>query len=237
MADQLLHHEDFRVRTQAALALGASKSEAAVDPLCKGLDDSNTTVRTASAAAMGKLSKGGTECLEAHLKSESSSGVKGAIKKALARLGDGDDVSITDSTKFYVGVGKATDKTGRGGEGVDQIVRRGLKKGASEAEGVVLAPPTESEAKAKVRLGKHKSVKGFYLLAKVSAPKYSGGTLTIKVELSIFTYPGKALKATLPLKLQQDGVSEGDTATEDALIEDAAARAMGKFLAKADSID
>src|SRR5687768_4441045 len=35
---------DFRVRTQAALALGASRQKAAVAPLCRSLSDSNTTV-------------------------------------------------------------------------------------------------------------------------------------------------------------------------------------------------
>src|SRR3954453_615218 len=51
----LANSEDFRVRTQAALALGASKSERAVVPLCSGLGDPNTTVRAASAAALGAL--------------------------------------------------------------------------------------------------------------------------------------------------------------------------------------
>src|SRR6187402_2713590 len=38
----LASSEDFRVRTQAALALGASKSDRAVTPLCSALADSNT---------------------------------------------------------------------------------------------------------------------------------------------------------------------------------------------------
>src|SRR5262245_5740364 len=43
--DQLESSDDFRVRTQAALALGASKNKKAIDPLCKGLEDSSTAVR------------------------------------------------------------------------------------------------------------------------------------------------------------------------------------------------
>lgn len=50
---------DFRVQTQAALALGASKNQGAVAPLCGALSDPNTTVRAAAAAALGKLALGG----------------------------------------------------------------------------------------------------------------------------------------------------------------------------------
>src|SRR5688572_8582896 len=46
-----LQSSDFRLRTQAALALGASKSAQAVEPLCKTLTDENVSVRTAAAAA------------------------------------------------------------------------------------------------------------------------------------------------------------------------------------------
>src|SRR5262249_5078373 len=75
--------DDFRVRTQTALALGASKAQSAVDPLCGALEDSNTTVRAAAAAALGRLNLGGGECLEQHFASESSEAVKSAIQKAL----------------------------------------------------------------------------------------------------------------------------------------------------------
>src|SRR5262245_45547724 len=68
---QLKNGDDFRVRTQAALALGASKSKRAVDPLCRGLEDSNQTVRAASAAALGKLKQGGEDCLSKRLDNES----------------------------------------------------------------------------------------------------------------------------------------------------------------------
>jgi HEAT repeat protein len=51
LSSQLKSADDFRVRTQAALALGASKSKRALKPLCAGLEDSSATVRAASAAA------------------------------------------------------------------------------------------------------------------------------------------------------------------------------------------
>src|SRR5262249_2434929 len=44
--------EDFRVRTQAALALGASKDKSAIKPLCAALADDSRAVRAAAAAAL-----------------------------------------------------------------------------------------------------------------------------------------------------------------------------------------
>src|SRR5262247_3227300 len=81
---QLSSSDDFRVRTQAALALGASKSKRAITPLCKGLDDSNNTVRAAAAAALGKLKLGGSACLERRQGSEKNPVVQASIKKALS---------------------------------------------------------------------------------------------------------------------------------------------------------
>src|ERR1041384_6173142 len=105
----LANSEDFRVRTQAALALGASKSERAVTPLCSALLDSNTTVRAASAAALGRLAqRSGQACLEKRLGSESSDVVKATIQKALDAIksggaGGAEPAFVTD-TKYYVAI-------------------------------------------------------------------------------------------------------------------------------------
>src|SRR5882757_8374398 len=70
LLQNLANGSDFRIRTQAALALGASKSQLAVEPLCGGLGDANATVRAASAAALGRLRLGGSECLQRRLATE-----------------------------------------------------------------------------------------------------------------------------------------------------------------------
>ncbi|MEO6603523.1 MAG: HEAT repeat domain-containing protein, partial [Polyangiaceae bacterium] len=106
---------DFRIRTQAALALGASKSKRAVEPLCSSLADQNATVRAASAAALGRLRMGGSECLQKRLAIEANESVKSALQKAL-------DPVFTPDTKYYVAIGKVSDKTGRSGDEVDSIV-------------------------------------------------------------------------------------------------------------------
>ncbi len=228
-AEQLKNGDDFRVRTQAALALGSSKSKRAIKHLCSGLEDSNTTVRAASAAALGKLKKGGDDCLKDRLAEEKNSTVKSSIKKALSLLKGGGEPNITKNTKFYIAIAKTADKTGRSGSKVDGIVRKAMNKAADDLEGYVIAPDTETTSEAKTRLGKWKKLRGFYLSPKVLAPRYSGGNLVIKIEIAIFTYPGKALKGTIPVNLTMEGVSGKDSDSEDELIERAAARALEKF--------
>lgn len=229
LAYRLAHADDFRVRTQAALALGASRSTRAVTPLCRGLDDSNTTVRAAAAAALGKLHLGGTSCLEARYKEESSASVRSVIKKALARIAGGAEPTITHSTHYYIAIGKTTDHTGRGGHEVDEMVRSAMTQETTSLDGYVVAPKKETKTQARHRLSKYPQLKAFYLSAKVLKPRYSGGNLTIKVEVAIFTYPGKALKGTIPVNLTQQDVPSRDTDSEDQLIKMAASRAMEKF--------
>ncbi|MBE7479651.1 MAG: HEAT repeat domain-containing protein [Polyangiaceae bacterium] len=228
-ADKLKNGDDFRVRTQAALSLGASKSKRAVEPLCGGLEDENTTVRTAAAAGLGKLKKGGEDCLEKRLEDESNAGVKAAIKKALAGLKGASEPAITAKTKVYLFISKPSDKTGRSGDEVPKLVRSMMVKAAGSEDGFVIAPADETPAVATKRLAKWKGLKAFMLSPKVLEPKYSGGSLQIKIDVAIFTYPGKALKGNIPVKLTQDGVSGRDTDSEDDLIKMAAERAIQKF--------
>jgi len=132
----LANSDDFRVRTQAALALGASKSERALSPLCSALSDSNTTVRAASAAALGRLALGGADCLETRLAAETSEVVKVTIRKALDTIrGGGAEPVFTEATKFYISIGKTTDKTGRTGPAVDGIVRGAMATKVAQTAG------------------------------------------------------------------------------------------------------
>lgn len=229
LAKQLRSAEDFRVRTQAALALGASKSKSAVKPLCDGLEDSSATVRAASAAALGKLKKGGKSCLEKQLDDETSKSAKASIKKAIALLDAAAEPTITASTRFYVAIGKVVDKSGRKGKSIEKLVRESMAKAAENLEGYAMAPDGETETAAKKRLAKHKQLKGFMLSPKIAAPRYADGSLSVKIEVAILTWPGKNLKGSIPVKLTQQDVSEKDESSEDELIKMASERAIEKF--------
>ncbi|HEY5959258.1 MAG TPA: HEAT repeat domain-containing protein, partial [Polyangiaceae bacterium] len=81
-----LSNDDFRVRTQAALALGSTKDAKVVQPLCSALSDPKSAVRAAAAAALGKLALGGEDCLSEREAKEQSDSVKAAIQKALVAV-------------------------------------------------------------------------------------------------------------------------------------------------------
>ena len=236
LANQLADAEDFRVRTQAALALGASGDKRALEPLCEALDDSNTTVRAASAAALGKLRMGGEECLSEQLEEESNASVKSVIRKSLGKLKGGGAKKLGAGSKYYVAIGKLKDKSGRAGGDLDKMVRQAMLSAIDQLDGFVVAPESESPSQAKTLLKKHKNVTAFYLWPKLKKPTYTGGKLSIKMSLSIFSYPGKALKGMTSTKLSMPGVSKGDEDTEDFLIKACAEKVFQKFSRSAAAI-
>jgi hypothetical protein len=246
LADQLRTATDFRVRTQAALALGASDDGGAVAPLCDGLDDTSDTVRSAAAAALGKLGKReGLECLKRHASSESSSAVKSVIARSMKALEAGAGGSATASSKppppapgdkAYVAIGTTTDKTGRGGSAVAQLVRSAMQSKLLSMGGYAVAPDKESAGAARAVISKHK-LKGYLLQASVEPPKYDGGDLTITVRVTMWTYPAKSLQGEFSPKMTMSGVSPGDTSSEDNLIRMAVERAVDSFVQVASSMD
>jgi hypothetical protein len=228
MIDNLKSGGDFRVRTQAALALGASHSARATAALCAGLADPNVTVRAAAAAGLGKLQLGGADCLSSRLVDEPSPIVKSAIQRALEQVKGEAPPVIGPGTKFYISIGKTTDKSGRTGDAIERMLRRAMQ-GAAGPLGIAIAPSTETEADAKKVLAAHPALRSFYLSPKVGPIEYSGDNLKVRVEIAIFTYPGKALLGNYAVPLTQQGVSGKDTASEDDLVKMAAERALEKF--------
>ncbi len=221
--------EDFRVRTQAALSLGASANKRAVQPLCLALGDSNRTVRIAAASALGRLQLGGKECLQTHLSSEQHQAVKTSIERALEKLGGagGATPTIDSSTKYYVAIGPAGNDSNAAD--ASERVRRAMESAAKSLGGYVIAPEKESPAQAKTLLGKHSGVKAFYLAPKVAKPRYQDGKLTISLSVAMLTYPDKVMLGQFSVKLTQEGVSSTDPQAEQELISMAAESALQKF--------
>jgi hypothetical protein len=233
LSERLSRSADFRVRTQAALALGATGDKAAVSPLCSALEDPNATVRAASAAALGRLVLGGEDCLEERLEDEASGSVKSVIEKAIARIRSGGGPVLSEASRYYVAIAETTDKTGRKKGEVHAMVRAAMASAAGQSDGYALAPDGETPQQAKQVLSKFKKLQPFYVWPKVSPPEYGGGNLMIRLEISVFTYPGKALKGTIPLKLTMPDVRPGDTESENDLIRMAASKVFEKFVANA----
>ncbi|HEY2406365.1 MAG TPA: HEAT repeat domain-containing protein [Polyangiaceae bacterium] len=219
----LSHDSDTRVRTQAALALGASKSDRAVDALCSGLADSSVTVRIASADGLRRLHLGGADCLQAKLDKEQNDSVRSTIEKAIDRI------VFVEGAKYYVSVGKTSDKTGRGGGEVDRMVRGSMTRSASEQGTVAIAPQGEGVSDAKKRLARHEGIKAVFLSPSIPAPLYKDGNVTVKIDVAVSTYPEKNVVATYSVKLTTSASGNPDPATETELIKTAAGRAIEKF--------
>jgi hypothetical protein len=232
--EQLKKGDDFRVRTQAALALGASNDDAAVKPLCDALGDSNEAVRTAAAAALGKLAKpAGLPCLKAAEGKEKNASTKAQIKKSVAALNSAGGAGVATppppgpDAKFYVAI-EITNKTSRPAAEVDAIVRGAMQSKLLSKTGYAVAPKGETQAQGS-QIVKSKKLKGFLLLATVEPPIYEGGNLTQIVRVSMWTYPGKALQGEFSPKLTQSDTPKGDTQSENLLMKMCVENAIETF--------
>lgn len=238
---ELTTNPDFRVRTQAALSLGASDDAKAVEPLCRALDDGKSAVRAAAAAALGKLAKGGKECLEQREPKESTEAVKVAIQKAIAALalagGAAPECVIDSGTRFYISIGKTSDNTGRQKSRVPEVVRAALAKALLQHKGFCVGPDGETKAAYQKRVAGKKQVRGLLLAPRIQAPEYDADTVTVRFEIAIFTFPDKALKGMIPVKLTQQGAVKKNEKSEDELIRMVVDRAVDKLLKNIERIE
>ena len=222
LAQQLRSSDDSRVRTQAALALGASGDDAAVKPLCDALGDSNTSVKVAVAAALGKLAKpAALPCLQKAEPKESAPAVKSQIQKSIASIKAGGAGGPTPpppgpGTKYYVAI-EISNKSGRPESEVEALIRSTMQSKLLAKSGYAVAPKGESPAQGG-KIVNSKKLKGFYLIATVEAPIYQGGNLTQVVRVSMWTYPGKALQGEFAPKLTQSDTPKKDKESEDILM-------------------
>ena len=229
LATKLATDKDFRVRTQAALALGVSQSERAVPPLCSGLDDENHTVRAASAAALGKLRRGGAECVNRRLAREQHPKVKQMLVKALKRLAQPSLPTIGPDTRYYVAIGPTTNKTpGADGE-VDGLLREILNRELAKDKTMALAPSDETPDQAEKLLAKHKGVKSVFIWPKLQATD-KDGALVFKLSFALFSYPDKAFKGSLAQGATLPGARSSDSGALQQLMEAAAPLIVAKFV-------
>lgn len=232
LAEQLRNNEDYRVRTQAALALGASGDDAATKPLCDALSDSNLSVKVAAAAALGKLGKpAGLPCLQRAAGREQAPSVKSQIEKSIATLSSGGGVAAPPppgaDTKYYVAI-EVSNKSGRPESEIEPLIRGAIQAKLLSKPGYAVAPKGETLAQGKKILN-GKKMKGFYLLATVEPAIYQGGNLTQVVRVSMWTYPGKALQGEFAPKLTQSGTPTKDTQSEDVLMKMCVENAVETF--------
>ena len=229
-----LKSDDYRVRTQAALALGASGDESAIKPLCDALTDENASVKTAAAAALGKLTKPASlKCLEAAIAKETTPAIKSTMQKSIDGLKGSATASAAPpppgkDAKFYVAL-DITNKTSRPAAEVEAIVRAAMQSRLLGKSGYAVAPKGETVAQGG-NVVKSKKLKGFILMATVEAPVYAGGSLSVKISVAMATYPDKSIQASFSPKLTQSNTPSSDTKSEDALFKLCAESAIDSFV-------
>jgi hypothetical protein len=231
-----MRSDDFRVRTNAALALGATAEDGAVEPLCGGLSDSSEVVRQAAAVALKRLAKpSASGCLHAREKVEPVAAVKTAIAKALEAIGGGSDhgggddhIKDNPNAKYYIALSTVANSTGRAQPDVEKVVLHAIRQKLDGVGTVQLAPTKETPDAAREKM-KARKLKGFYLAIAVDRFDYSDGNLRVKVKIGVFTYPGKSLMGNVDKTLTAQGVSNPDRGSEDKLMEMAAGLASEQF--------
>jgi hypothetical protein len=234
--------DDFRVRTNAALALGAANEDGAVAPLCAGLADPSEVVRQAVAVALKRLSRASSlDCLQRRASVETNASVKLQIQRAIDTLeaagsttsgpseGDrGGAGANVANARFYVSLSRVANNTSRSTADVDRVVHDAIASKLSEMGGYQLAPSGETSDAAKAAIAKRK-LKGYYLAVSVEKFDYSDGSLRVRVKIAVFSYPGRDLRGEIPAGATLPGARPGDTGAEDQLMNVVAARAAELF--------
>ena len=229
-----LKSDDFRVRTNAALALGATNDDAAVQPLCGAISDSSDVVRQAAAAALKRLARASAVgCMKARLAVEPSDAVKLQLTRAIESIGSGggggggggDSAPKNNpGAKFYVAIASGTNNAGRDVLGPAM----GAVKTKLESAGAYQIAPRSESADAARAVISRRNLKGFYLTISVDFSDTDRG-LKCLVRVAVFGYPGRDLRGEVAPYAIAPGVKRGDRATEDQLLQAVAERAADQF--------
>jgi hypothetical protein len=237
--------DDFRVRTNAALALGSTNDDAAIAPLCAGLDDPSDVVRQAVAVALKKLARQSSlDCLQRREAVEANASVKQQIARTREAIGgstphpgspagaaappDQAAEAPNANAKYYVSVSRVANNTTRPSADIDRIVRGAIASKLQTLGDYQLAPDGETPAAAKAAVAKRK-LKGYYLGVSVDNFDYSDSSLRVRVKIAVFSYPGKDLRGEVPASASLPGSRPGDSNAEDQLMTVVAARAAELF--------
>jgi hypothetical protein len=223
--------DDFRVRTNAALALGATDDDDAVAPLCGGLGDPSEVVRQAAAVALRRLGRASSiVCLKERASRETTTAVKVELAKSLDALGVSRKASpgLAPGAKYYVAISHVANHTSRRSDEVDQVVRGAIGGQLQQGGQYQLAPDAETTEAAKAIVAK-RQLKGYFLAVSVEKFDYSDEGLRVRVKIAVFSYPGRDLRGEVPASGMLPGARPGDKGAEDQLMSAIAGRAAELF--------
>jgi HEAT repeats len=187
----------YKVRLQVVIALGKIKDSRAVPALIRALSDANYTVRGVAASTLGNFGdKRALAPLKRISRSDGNHFVRSQAKRAVARLSGGGGSGPPRGARFFITIGKMTNKSKIGGSRLSAAFKSALLKEFSKVTGVA-TPWASSKPSAKV-LRKH-HLKGFVLDGSIISltKKRAGASLELScsIRVSLATYPGNSMKA------------------------------------------
>lgn len=191
--------DSYKVRLQVVITLGKLKDRRAVPALVRALSDENYTVRGVAATALGQIGdKSALPALKNLARRDSNSFVQSQAKKAIGLLekGGAGGGGPPPGARFFVTVGKLTNKSPKGGQSLSEAFRQALLKEFSKVPGV--ATPWSDGDPSPAVLRKHR-LKGFVLdgaiLSLSTKPASGGYEVSCSIKVSLATFPGNSMKA------------------------------------------
>jgi HEAT repeat protein len=224
LVEMVLDADQFRVRTQAALALGSRPSEpAAVRALTQALRDEHPAVRAASASSLERLGEKSALSALRSARKDRDPAVRSAVERAITALERPAPaaVSATQPTQpsnatYYVAVGTPSSQLGLA-SGALRGLREHVVRQVAGLGTVRIAPENESQSAASSVLRSAK-LTGYYLDSSVTKVELKpDGALRAQVSIIVGTYPGRAMRVMLSGAATVSGGGSGDQAKVQAI--------------------
>ena len=197
MVERLENGSDFRVRVQAALELGKSKTSKARPPLEGALDDENAAVRAAAAAALKVLGDPrAIKALKKHRK-DSSAAVRSQIKAAIKALRGAEEKERAQKVEILIEVGKMRNGAGRASRKMVRQFEKASRSKLGDLPGVeVIDRGKSSKAASKSR--KLPVVKVTGRLSKLKRTREGSSVVySARVEFVVHKMPESAIRGTV----------------------------------------
>lgn len=224
LARMLETSSQFRVRTQAALALGSMAPEArAIRALSAGLKDDHPAVRAASAGALELLKDASALPALRNARSDRDAVVRNAVNHAIATIERASAAeqraqqvdSRGGRAQFYVAVGTPSSSVALASAAL-RNVREHVVKQVGALDGVRIAPEHEA-ASAADKIVKGQKLTGYYLDSAITKLEERQGGLRAQVSIIVGTYPGRAMRVMLSGAATVSGAGTSEAVKQQAV--------------------
>ncbi len=238
LVKMLTSSTQFRVRTQAALALGAQPPAPDItQALTKALSDEHPAVRAASASALERIKDASTLTALRAAQNDSDASVRAAVKSAIDAMapksspavaaasgasssssssGTSKPVGTVGNATYYVGVGVPGSQVGLSAPAL-RALREHVVRQVTQIEGVVVAPENEDNRAAQKVIGASKLVGYFVDSSVTNIEARPDGSVRAQVSVIIGTYPGRDMRAMLSGAATVSGGGGGEAAKVQAV--------------------